>query len=432
MFEAACAPKEPADVPVEQEDSVAQTQDATTPTASSTSRTDPQEHTATASEDPSFAQFNGSDGRSGLMTSTPAGNRVKKTTKEIFTNREPSETSTIDESPQTRLRRQMENLRLEGTSADISDTSTSTVPISPSSMSASSLSSFRSKEEKNGQAAKGKGRAQPDLRAKALQNVAFRAMQKTHGPVFTERPSTSSYHTTPGSDSSAITTDFKHKPSSIFNPGTLPALSNQPPLIFTRRAAPSSTTTAQQRLVQNLLKEAEQDKRAGVPVGVSLPSRSPARFNILRHAVDTANAISLSTDDDTMSTGAGRAPFHRNLYGNEVFEGMEEDLDDSFSDSDDEDEEEEEDGHMGDHIAHLPVMPEQYAMGEEYSSDNTGWQANGNPDNRDGTTNVFGGSRAAAGGGDFRLRDIYRGAEPESFIAETPILARHAGARQLG
>jgi hypothetical protein len=429
MFEAACAPKEQPDVPVEEENSAAHTPDATTPTASSTSRTDPQDRTPTASEDPSFVQFNESDGRSGLMTSTPAGHRVKKPSSKIFNDRESPGTSATEESMQTRLRRQMESLRLE--SVDMSDTSTGTASISPTSISTSSLSSFKSKEERSERSTKGKGRIQHDLRAKALQNVAFGAMQKAYGPVFTERPSASSYNTTLGSDSSAITSGFTHKPSSIFNPGALPAPNNQPPLIFTRRAAPSSTTTAQQRLVHNLLKEAEHDKRTGVPVGASLPSRSPARFSTLRHAVDTANAISLSTDDDTMSTRGAGVPFHRNLYENEDFDGMEEDLDDSFSDSD-EDEEEEEDGRNGDHNRHLPMMPAQYMMEDEYPSDNTGWQINSNPDNHDGTTNVFGGGRAVAGGGDFRLRDVYRGAEPDSFVAETPILARHAGARHFG
>ena len=442
MFEAACAPKEQPEVPIENEGSLVPTHDPTettptaasqsrTPTVSSTSRTESQMGTASGSEDPSFQAFSQSDGQGGLMTSTPApAHRTKNVPNKIFNNKDESlDPSTADESPHTRLRRQMDNLQLDDASLDMSDTTGSTAPISPSSSSTTSLSSFRPKSDQDKPGAKGKGRAQgPDLRAKALHNVALSAMQKAYGPVFTERSSIASSNLSmlsSADDSSMI----KPKPSAIFNPAI--AANNQAPSIFTRpfaRApAPSSTTLAQQQLMQNLLKEAEHDKRAGMPIGTKLPTRSPARFNALRHALDNANAISLSIDDDTVSTQAGGAEnVNTDIYGNEVFGAAGGPLDDSYSDSDeDEDEEDEE---IGGNVAHFPVIPEQYATQGGDSFDTSSWQA----DNRDGTTNVFAAGRAAPAGGVFQLADIYRGAEPDSFVAETPILSRRAESRHLG
>jgi len=431
MFEAACVPKEQPDVPMEKEASPAQTHEVTTPTASSTSHAGSQDRTPTASEEASFPQFNESDVPSGMITSTPAAHRAKKQKTNIFSNRESPESSTTDESPHSRLRRQMESLHLESSTADISETSTSAAPISPVSTSGSSLSSLKSMNENREPTAKGKGHPQPPLRAKALQNAAFNTMQKAHGPIFTERPSASNYSPTLGSDISA---DSKHKLSPIFNPMVPPASSNHPPIIFTRPQqifsaipAPSSAATAQQRLLQNLLKEAEQDKRTGVPVGASLPARSPARFNALRQAVDTANGISLSTDEDTFSTHVG-ARHRASAHGNDISDGLDDDLEDSFSDFDEDNEEEV--GDMVNQVANIATGPRQYGM-ENDSTDHAGWRPTENPDNYDGTTNIFGGSRFPPGRRDFQLRDVYRGAEPDSFVAETPIQARHAGQRHL-
>lgn len=433
MFESACAPKDQPETANENEGSASHDASATTPTAGSSSRTptasssthtESQMGIATSSEDPSFQAFSQSDEQNGLMTSTPAAHRTRQASNKIFNKDESMEYTSADESLRTRMRRQMENLQLDA-SLDMSDTSESTAPISLSTIS-SSLSSAQPKGEQIKPSVKGKGRA-PDLRAKALQNVALGTMQKAYAPVFTERSSISSSNLSMLSsiDNSSVI-NAKPKPSTIFNPAEVS--NKQAPSIFTRPfahvPATSSTSAAQQRLVHNLLKEAEQDKRSGMPIGTTLPTRSPARFNALRHAFDSANAISLSTDDDTMSTRAGEIDVPTDMYGNEVFGAQ---LDDSYSDSDDEDDED--DGDPGGHIAHMPVMPEQYAMEDGDSFESTGsWHAA----NHDGTTNVFAGGRAAPAGGAFQLADIYRGVEPDSFVAETPIITRRAEPRHLG
>ncbi|KIM31980.1 hypothetical protein M408DRAFT_241728 [Serendipita vermifera MAFF 305830] len=148
MFEAACAPKGEHDVNNEGSPAPIHDSGTTTPTAASSSRTpiitsESRTGVNTSSEEPSFQAFSHSDGQDGLMTSTPVAHRAKKQSNQIFSSKgESSESSTTDESPHTRMRRQMEALQMNA-SLDMSETSASTVPISPSTVSASSLSSFR-------------------------------------------------------------------------------------------------------------------------------------------------------------------------------------------------------------------------------------------------------------------------------------------------
>lgn len=430
MFEAACAPKEQPEVaPDEPSSSHAHSNATRTPTGTSSSQTEDHladgSRTPTASEGPSFQGFE-YDG--GPITSTPVAPPSRKVRDNIFKKAE-SSASSVSESPHEQLRREVANFHIDSSSLDITETSTSHIPASMANLSISSLSSVQSlKEPSNVSANKEKGRTQPlDLRTKALQNTVF---QKAKGPIFTERPSTSSFT----SNDVSLKEEPKPKPVSIFsaNPQTTAATSGAPRTflpVFNRMqqqifAPPpgAAATTAQQRMLKQLLQEAEEEKRAGIAAGSPTPARSPARLNAVRQMMSTAHSISLSTDNDTDYSTRHNDP--TNGYANEGVGVRNYELDDYFDDSDED---------MGDDMysqgqsGHVPAVSQTYDMEEDQSFDSTGWQPRENPDtNTIGTTNdtLFGLGNRRPGGREFELQDALRRNEPDSFAIETPIRPR--------
>ena len=430
MFEAACAPKQQGGAAPE-ESSPSRTHDtseARTPTGTSSSQTEEQDQsrTPTASEGPSFQGFDHEDG--GPVTSTPVAPPVRKAKANIFKKADVS-LSSATESPHEQLRRDIANLHLDGSSIEISESSTDHIPASTGNISISSLSSVQStKEQSSVVSNKGKGRAAPDLRTKALQNVALATLPKAKGPIFTERPSVSytNVHSVSSVDISTKEEPKMNLPS-IFsaNPAAarnmVPVFSRMQQQIFAPPPAQANGPTAQQRMLKQLLKEAEEEKRAGIPAGSPLPARSPARLNVVRQMTSMAQNISLSTDNDTdYST---RPADQTDAYRSEGFGVRNYELDDSFDDSDEDIiNEVYAQGESG-----QPAMSQTYEIERDESFDSTGWRPRDDVQaSTVGTTNdtLFGLGNRPPVGRQFALQDGLRGNEPDSFALETPIRPR--------
>jgi hypothetical protein len=430
MFEAACAPTEETEaVPHEDEGS------GTPQTATSTSQMESHERTPTSTEESSYREFqDGADVSSGLVTSTPIAHRASGEVS----------ISSIMESPHERLKREMANLQMDG-SMEISESSHDP-PASSSNVSASSPASFL---VANGSSFNMKGKTRPvsqDLRTKVMKNMTQPKMSKASGSVFKEMPSNSSINTSLFSDTS-MKSEVKTKPPSIFNPAPSATSRNVLP-IFTRvqqqvfapsTTGPSSGSNLQQLMIQRLLKEAAYDKRAGIAAGTQSPGRSPARFNALRGmAVAAADEVSISTDDDTISTvfgGRGQT----DVYGNEVLGASRHDLEDSFDDSDDDDDDDEDDD--GEQIPeqqhHHPNLQQNLVNEYDESFDSTGWQARPNASSSQeqhtggtATQTLFGlGGAVNAAGRNFQLQNGIREYELDSFAVESPIVSRRSEPR---
>jgi hypothetical protein len=431
MFEAACAPKQQGSVAPE-ESSPSRTHDtskAGTPTGTSSSQTEEQDQsrTPTASEGPSFQGFDHEDG--GPVTSTPVAPLARKAKGNIFKKADGS-LSSATESPHEQLRRDIANLHLDGSSIEISESSTDHIPASASNLSISSFSSVQSaKEQSSAVSNKGKGRVVPDLRTKALQNVALGAPPKAKGSIFTERPSVSYTNAHPLSSADILTKEEpKSKLPSIFsaNPATarnmVPVFSRMQQQIFAPPPAQATGSTAQQRMLKQLLKEAEEEKRAGVPAGSASPARSPARLNVVKQMTSMAQNISLSTDNDT--DYSARPADQTDAYRSEGLGVRNYELDDSFDDSDEDVIDEVYTQRQSDQ----PAMSQTYAMEGDESFDSTGWRPRENLEvNTIGTTNdtLFGLGNRPPVGRQFALQDGLSGNEPDSFALETPIRPRH-------
>ncbi|PVG00936.1 hypothetical protein CPB86DRAFT_871531 [Serendipita vermifera] len=421
MFEAACAPKEePEPVPHEEEES------GTPQTATSTSHMESQERIST--EESSYREFQDEANESaGLVTSTPIAHRASGDVS----------ISSIMESPHERLKREVANFQMDG-SMEISESSNDPAPVSSSNISTSPLASF---SVASGNSFNMKGKTRPisqDLRTKAIKNMTQASLQKPSGSVFREMPSNSSINTSLFSDTS-MKSEVKAKPTSIFNPAP-PAASRNVLPIFTRvqqqvfgpsTGGTSTGSNIQQLMIQRLLKEAAYDKKAGIAAGAQSPGRSPARFNALRGmAVAAADEISISTDEDTISTAFGHG--QTDVYGNEVLGGPRYEPEDSFDDSDEDDDEEE----IGQHQHHFDLQ-QNLANDYDDSFDSAGWQprpdmSNTHEQHTGGTATqtlfgVAGGMNA--GGRNFQLQNGIREYELDSFAVESPILARRSEPR---
>lgn len=428
MFQAASNPKEQPEESGENETSHSRTQGdegaITTPSATSSdrsvSRSQDHERTPTASEGPSFH-----DG--GLVTSTPAPvpAAASRDSSQIFT-KSASPTSSYIESAHERLRRDIDNLQIDNSSITISELSTTdNAPIpSISNLSISSLSSTQSSKDTSSSANKGKGRSQ-ELRSKPVQNMA---LQRPKGSIFTKEPSNVSFNAPSfTSDTSLREAPAAKPPIPIFsgrpNPKTAPNFTRIQQQIFAPLPGPSSLESTQQRMLRQLLKEAEDDKRAGLPIGSFSPARSPARLNVLRQEMANAGLVSISTDNDTLTT----ADFsdRDDVYRSEVFGVRNYEVDDGFDESDSEMEEV---GYFqGENIS---AKMTNFDTENNNSFDSTGWQSKG--DTRAAGYNndtLFGLGNRAASGGNFELQDALRGTEPDSFALESPIPARLGGVR---
>jgi hypothetical protein len=306
-------------------------------------------------------------------------------------------------------------------SFDISDSTVDVPAIQNASFTSDTSNSYAQSTQKGKEKAAGQ-----DLRTKALRNVALGTMQEARGSVFKERLQSNSG----GKNSSTSPTDtsisnisfnanpnpqFKPKPptsTGIFQPNPAHLLNNlnseNAGPVFKRMQeqifapAPGQTiAAAKQRMLQNLLKEAAVEKRAGYPVEGS-PTRSPARFNKMRSTAAPSRGlgmdVSVSSDDDITTSSVDQTQHGQtDVYGNEVVRigvGMN-DSDDDLDWDDDDDEDDDEDGEReGDvdvHQAH-----DGGGSQEGFSYDNYGNEDEPSMDDdlTDGTRLQLGGGRS--------------------------------------
>ncbi|KAG8868077.1 hypothetical protein FRC20_004219 [Serendipita sp. 405] len=434
MFQAACTPVTQPEVP-DTTASPSQSAQMSTPISSSASRSasrsQSQDITSTVSENQSFRDFReGAEGSGNLITSTPIVHRAQDEGSKA--SKLESTLSSITESPHSRLKREMANLNLDASSIDISDPSIhppQQPPIEP--VSFSSTSSHPANASTSS-ISKGRGKVphQRDLRSKVLETVTINSFQK-EAPVFSDKPSMSDFSI----DSSLSQLEARPKPASIFNrPKNLgpkeaaPVFSRVQQQIFGPPSGPGAAAAMQRRMLEGLLKEAAVEKKAGLPVGVLSPARSPARFTTTRH-IQSSRDISRYLDEDTESSRQQSLVVDE--YGNEVIGGNRPDWDDEDSFEHDSDEE---------YVA-PPVQPlnlgRYYDVENEDSVDSTGWKSTGGRSetgmggSSEGgpTETLFGVGRKLQHGHGFELQDGLAESGSDSFAPETPLQVRRTDAR---